>query len=196
MCVSRDEASGDPSNWAALAARLDGIRAAAKQRAVRVVVAVIQLGPDSPPLPDDRTAMLSRQAGAERACLVPCVIDPAGGNPTQRLGPVLHAQAAAFYAADAQRRLAAYSNANLPSVGLNLRAAFKMAALAEQRGDWAAAARLYREAYGYVPQVAVAGAAPLQRFLEVRTVAELINYRVSGFRGGIGIVLVRSVGPS
>jgi len=176
VIVSRDEACGDPSSWAALAARLDAVRSAAKRRAVPVVVALMTSATRGA-LPDDRSAMVARHAGTERGCIVTCDVDD-GPAAFQFLAPVVSTQASAFYAATAQRRMAAYAQNNLPSVDLNLRAAFKVAVLAEQRGDWEAAARLYREAYSYFPQVAVAGAAPLQRFLEVRAVAEVVNYRV------------------
>lgn len=177
ILVPRHQATGDPSSWATLVALLDAVRAVAKPAKTRVVVVVVQPGSASP-IPDDRVVMLARHSGAERGCVVPWT-PYEGVSGMQALGVLLQSQSAAYYALDAQRRLANYSQTGLSSVDKNLRAAFKLGALAEQRGDWAAASQLFKEAYGYVGQVSMTGAAPLQGFLEVRAVAEAVNHRVS-----------------
>ena len=177
ILVPRNQATGDPSSWATLVYLLDAVRAVTKPAKTRVVVVVVQPSKDATPIPDDRISMLARHSGADRGCVVPWTPED-GTSGMQILGALLQTQSAAYYAADAQRRLNSYSQIGLSSVDANLRAAFKMGALAEQRGDWAAAAQLFKEAYGYVGQVSMTGAVPLQRFLEVRAVAEAVNHRV------------------
>jgi hypothetical protein len=176
--VLQAKAAGDPSSWAALVAEIGALRVAAQARAVRIMVAVLREREHEGELPADRASMIARQAGIDASSVVS--LNPsADKEDLASLGQLIRAQAVAHYAAEAQRRLAKYSGTNLPSVDHNLKAAFKLAALAEARLEWTEAARLYGEAFQYVPQLAVAGAAPLQRFLEIRAVAELINYRVS-----------------
>jgi hypothetical protein len=184
VLVPRHHATGDPSAWATLAANLDAIRGLTKPTKIKVVIAVVQpttTGGDtsttsSTSLPDDRTTMLARHSGADRNC----VILYEGNNEAsmRSLGVLLQAQAAVFYSTNAQARLNSYSHNGLASVDANLRAAFKLGALAEVRGDWPGAVHLYKEAYGYVGQISMAGGAPLQRFLEVRTVAEVVHHRL------------------
>jgi len=184
VLVPRHHATGDPSSWAALASSLDAIRSLTKATNMRVVLAIVQPPGDTSPLPDDRTAMLARHSGADRSCVV-LYEDLSGSSgrdsvaSMRSLGVLLQAQAAIFYSTNAQTRLNSYSQDGLASVDANLRAAFKLGALAEMRGDWTGAVQLYKEAYGYVGQVSMAGGAPLQRFLEVRTVAEIVHHRVS-----------------
>jgi len=160
-----------------LATQLDAVKAAACARATRVLVLVLQR-PSAGPLPDDRVAMISKQAGVDRRS-VATFSPEAGVAALQALVALLREQAAQFYVADAQRRLNRYSSRTATSADANLRAAIKLAVLAEQGRDWEHAARLYRQAYSFVPQIGIAGAAPLQRFVEVRAVAELVHSRVS-----------------
>ena len=190
VLVPRQHATGDPSSWANLASSLDAVRSIAKPLKIRVIVAVTQPHGETTPLPDDRLAMLARHSGAERGCVVtfettsaPIGSSSAGSGSNEAamrsLAVLLQAQAAIFYSTNAQMRLNSYSQHGLASVDANLRAAYKLGALAEMRGDWPGAVQLYKEAYGYVGQVSMAGGAPLQRFLEVRTVAETVHHRVS-----------------
>lgn len=176
VLVERDAVVGDPSAWAWLVSQLDAVKAGVKNRGARVVVLVV-LPPGSADIPEDRMAMLCRQAGTERRCVL--TYNPSEGLPAlQVLGRVLQEQAAAFYSADAQRRLALHAHRNVSSLDLSLRAAFKLGALAEFRADWGAALRMYSEAYGYVPQLlAVPGATQLQRFAEIRAVAEQVHVK-------------------
>ena len=195
VVISRQQATGDPSAWANLVASLESIRTTTTTRSktkIRVVVVVVQpseqkkeneeKGASSPPLPEDRAAMVVRHSGAaDRSCLLTC--EPTNVASLQAVGVLLRAQATAFYAADAKRRLTLYSS--LSSVEESLAAAFKLGGLAEQRGDWVEAAQLYDEAYGYVMTIGGGGGggttAPpsIHRFLEVRAVAAVVNHRVS-----------------
>ncbi|EFN58956.1 hypothetical protein CHLNCDRAFT_137536 [Chlorella variabilis] len=205
MIVDCESVVGDPSAWAWLVSQLDAVKSAVKSRSTRIVVIIAQQGPAAGvggEVPEDRIAMICRQAGVDRRCVL--TFAPSQGLPAlQVVGKVLHEQAVLHYTADAQRRLAAHAHRNVPSTDLNLRTAFKacstsarvfllppatsllipataaLSTLAEFRGDWAGAVRLYREAYGYVPQVLAGSMGQPQRFAEVRTVAEYVHVKVA-----------------
>ncbi|PRW58338.1 hypothetical protein C2E21_2711 [Chlorella sorokiniana] len=176
LLVERESVVGDPSSWAWLVSQLDAVRVATKGRGARIVVIITQQA-GAAEVPEDRIAMICRQAGIERRCVLTHV--PSEGLPAlQVVGRVLAEQAALFYATDAQRRLTAHAHRNVPSPDLNLRTAFKLGALAEFRADWSSALRMYGEAYGYLPQILAAAGAQPQRFAEVRAVAEQVHVKL------------------
>eukprot|EP00887_Chlorella_sp_A99_P005191 scaffold1.g5191.t1 len=135
---------------------LDAVRSAAKGRSIRIVVVVVvpaATGSISE-LPEDRAGMICRQAGIDRRSVL--TYAPSEGLPAlQVIGRVLHEQAMQFYAADAQ-----------------------LGSLSEFRADWTGALRVYREAYAFLPQVMSSQSLPLQRFVEVKAVAEYIHIKI------------------
>ena len=201
VLLPRQQATGDPSSWAALASSLDSIKSTClinhTKTPIKVVVIVVQSGEagsaSAAPLPDDRAAMLMRHSGADnKQSIVAYNPQDAVGSSSsnnssirEAIGNLLRTQAALFYVADAKRRQAIYAHgaAGPPSLDKGIRFAFKLGALAELRGDWDTAVQLYREAYKKVEEaLATTGTQqqqnPCQRFLEIRAVAEVVNLRL------------------
>ena len=71
------------------------------------------------------------------------------------------------------------ATANSSSLEKSCSTAFKLGVFAEACGDWEQSSNLYDEAYRYVHKINIQEENPFQSYLEIRTVAELIYWRVS-----------------
>ncbi|KAK9904998.1 hypothetical protein WJX75_007420 [Coccomyxa subellipsoidea] len=174
----REAVTGDPSQWARVLAGLEAVRQATRPRGARVVLVIVH-PPGGPPsdLPEDRLAGLTRQASLDRRWVVNMGTGE-GEVGLRRLGRALYEAAGLFYADDARRRLAVHAERRNPSPAISARTAFKAAALAEFRADWATAVRTYQAAYTELLRVDPAGPLPLQRWAELSAVAELVHLKV------------------
>ena len=152
LLLERSAVDGDAAAWADAAASIDGVKTAAARRGAGLVLGVVGGGGagEAPPprLPDDRLAALARAAARPPTavvCFDPHETDNAG---VRRLGDALAAAAASHYKADADaRRAAAAARGGGGSDAASARLHLKLAALAEFRGDWRAAATAYAAAH-------------------------------------------------
>ncbi|KAK9807487.1 hypothetical protein WJX72_000478 [[Myrmecia] bisecta] len=175
--LERDAVVGDPTSWARVCAQLDTVRAATRSRGGRVVIVVVQ-GPGAGELPEERTSVLCRQAGIDRKCVSLLSLAEGDGS-LKRLGRILYEQAGLFYLDESRRLLSLHSERRAASPDLNCRMAFKAAALAEFRADWATAVKTYQTAYAEVQKLPYGGVPlPLQRWYEVTAVAEQVHVKV------------------
>lgn len=196
LTISREDAAGGPSAWASLVSTLSMLTAACKPRGIYIVIVVIAGNAGNADLPEDRAMMVCRQAGIERSRLLQCAListrsDIDGGlglsfrpEDRTRLKDVVSMEASRHYNADSQRRLA-NPDSSLPPLSDRLSRGIKLGALAEMRNDWESAERLYLAAYNLIPQAASSestddGDLPVQKFLELRALAQLITFRVMG----------------
>jgi hypothetical protein len=193
LAISREDAAGGPSAWASLVSTLSMLTASCKPRGIYVVIVVIAELVGNADLPEDRATMVCRQAGIERNRLLQCALiatqsELGGGTLSfrpedrRRLKDVVSMESSRHYTADSQRRLA-NSDSSLPPLSDRLSRGIKLGALAEMRNDWESAERLYLAAYNLIPQAAEGTGdcnSPVQMFLELRALAQLITFRVMG----------------
>ncbi|KAK9839808.1 hypothetical protein WJX81_003235 [Elliptochloris bilobata] len=178
LFLEREAAVGDPAAWTRILAALEAVRVATRPRGARTVIVVVQ-PPGEPPaeLPEERLGPICRQGGIERRWVVG--LSAAEGEAgLRRLARLLHEAAGAFYLDDARRRLAAHAERRAAPPELSACVAFKAAALAEFRADWATAVKTYQTAYAELCRAPRAGIAPLQRWAELCAVAELVHLKV------------------
>eukprot|EP00884_Botryococcus_braunii_P005388 jgi/Botrbrau1/14850/Bobra.0326s0004.1 len=169
--------AGDPNAWAGVCRNVDTVRGATRSRGIRLVVVLVQT-PEGGPITEDRLTALTRQAGIERKWVLG--LDPGEGDAgLKRLGRALYEAAGSFYLDDARRRLAIQGERRQTPPALAARSAFKAAALAEFRVDWATAVKTYQTAYAEVAKVGLLTASlPYQSWYELTSVAEQLHLKV------------------
>ncbi|XVF59909.1 hypothetical protein PTKIN_Ptkin07bG0313500 [Pterospermum kingtungense] len=98
-----------------------------------------------------------------------------------RLGATLAELATTFYRDEGRRIKSRIEKKTFSSFDLQVRYCFKVAVYAEFRRDWVEALRFYEDAYHALREMVATSTRlpPIQRLLEIRTVAEYLHFKIS-----------------
>ncbi|XP_022739671.1 trafficking protein particle complex subunit 11 [Durio zibethinus] len=175
-----DHVSGDPAQWVQVCSDLDELKAAIRPRNIKLLLLVVVGQSDE--ISEDRLLALRKRAEVDSKYLLLFNPDPSQlNNSLQRLGASFAELATTFYRDEGRRIKAPIEKKNLSSLDLQVRYCFKVAVYAEFRRDWVEALRFYEDAYHALREMVATSTRlpPIQRLLEIRTVAEHLHFKIS-----------------
>ncbi|XVE84807.1 hypothetical protein DITRI_Ditri17bG0042300 [Diplodiscus trichospermus] len=177
---SWDHVSGDPAQWVQVCSDLDELKAAIRPRNIQLLLLVLVSQSDD--ISEDRLLALRKRAEVDSKYLLLFNPDPSQlNNSLQRLGAVLAELATAFYRDEGRRIKGRIEKKTFSSPDLQVRYCFKVAVCAEFRRDWVEALRFYEDAYHALREMVGTSTRlpPIQRLLEIKTVAEYLHFKIS-----------------
>lgn len=177
---SWDHVSGDPAEWVQVCSDLDELKAAIRPRNIKLLLLVVVQQSDD--VSEDRLLALRKRAEVDSKYLLLFNPDPSQlNNFLQRLGATLVELATSFYRDEGRRIKARIEKKTFSSLDLQVRYCFKVAVYAEFRRDWVEALRFYEDAYHALREMVATSTRlpPIQRLLEIRTVAEHLHFKIS-----------------
>ncbi|XP_017969396.1 PREDICTED: trafficking protein particle complex subunit 11 [Theobroma cacao] len=176
---SWDQVSGDPAQWGQVCSDLDELKAAIRPRNIKLLVLVLL---QSEEISEDRLLALRKRAEVDSKFLLLFNPDPSQlNNSLQRLGAALSELATTFYRDEGRRIKARIEKKTFSSLDHQVRYCFKVAVHAEFRRDWVEALRFYEDAFHALREMVATSTRlpPIQRLLEIKTVAEHLHFKIS-----------------
>lgn len=175
-------AAGDPTSWAAFAHASNHLRRVLRDRHTRIVIAVLE-GNVSNELPPDRANMIARESGIDPRNIVVLQVEASKLTlkSLESLTSHVCAQLDTYFTRVSESVLSKHKEktGHESSFIVNARTAIKLAAVLEASDNWVRSVSLYDEALQYLLQIPLTGDFPIQLFIEIRTIAELVHTRVS-----------------
>ncbi|VFQ75527.1 unnamed protein product [Cuscuta campestris] len=175
--------SGDPAQWLQVCTDLENLKAAIRGRNSKLVVVVVSHSKSKDELSEDRMVALRKRAELDPKHLIVFVPDEPSRlqHSLKRLGSTFAELANGYYKDEGRRIKTRLERRNYPSVELNIRYCFKVAVYAEFRRDWGEALRMYEDAYHVLREMVATSTRlpPIQRLVEIKTVAEQLNFKIS-----------------
>ncbi|XP_010029555.2 trafficking protein particle complex subunit 11 [Eucalyptus grandis] len=177
-----DRVSGDPAQWLQVCSELEGLKAAARPRNVKLVVIVVQSS-SADEINEDRMIALRKRAEVDSKYLVTYTPSDALEltQSLNRLANTVVELANTYYRDEGRRIKTRVEKKSFSSIELNIRYCFKVAVYAEFRRDWVEALRFYEEAYRVLREMIGTSTRlpPIQRLVEIKHVAEQLHFKVS-----------------
>ncbi|KAF5204600.1 Trafficking protein particle complex subunit [Thalictrum thalictroides] len=156
-------------------------RVVARGRNAKTVVVVVQ-STESDEVSEDRIIALRKRAEVDSKYLLNFVSDASQLKESlNRLGSTFAELANTYYREEGKRIKARMEKKNTNSLELIIRYCFKVAVYAEFRRDWVEALKFYEEAYHTLREMIGVSTRlpPIQRLIEIKTVAEQLCFKVS-----------------
>ncbi|KAJ0040188.1 hypothetical protein Pint_28761 [Pistacia integerrima] len=180
---SSDQVSGDPTQWLQVCSDLDNLKAVIRPRNIKFLVVIIVKDGDD--INEDRFIALRKRAELDAKYIL--TFNP---NDASQLRHSLNRHATPlpffylfiFYFKDEGKRIKTrVEKKSINSIDFNIRHCFKAAVYAEFRRDWAEALRLYEDAYHILREMIGTSTRlpPIQRLVEIKTVAEQLHFKIS-----------------
>ncbi|RAL46440.1 hypothetical protein DM860_004719 [Cuscuta australis] len=175
--------SRDPAQWLQVCTDLENLKAAIRGRNSKLVVVVVSHSKSKDELSEDRMVALRKRAELDPKHLIVFVPDEPSRlqHSLKRLGSTFAELANGYYKDEGRRIKTRLERRNYPSVELNIRYCFKVAVYAEFRRDWGEALRMYEDAYHVLREMVATSTRlpPIQRLVEIKTVTEQLNFKIS-----------------
>ncbi|KAJ8643617.1 hypothetical protein MRB53_005365 [Persea americana] len=181
-----DQVSGDPAQWAHVCNDLDNLKAEIRGRNIKLVVVLVQSSLKDE-VSEDRMIALRKRAEIDSKYLVVFDVvfdqnDPSEiGQSLNRLASIFAELSNAYYREEGRRIKTRIERKSFSSIELNIRYCFKVAVYAEFRRDWVEALRFYEDAYHALREMIGMSTRlpPIQRLVEIKSVAEQLHFKVS-----------------
>ncbi|KAM7256556.1 hypothetical protein ACFE04_012297 [Oxalis oulophora] len=181
--------SGDPDTWQQLCSDLDYLKPLLRHSNAKLLLILIHdqsnHDHDDDVITEDRLLALRKRAELDSKFIF--VFNPNQQQEQQRqqsltrLADLLAELANTYYRDEARRIKTRLDKRNLTSPDLTIRYCIKVAVYAEFRRDWAEALRFYEDAYHVLREMigTATRLPPIQRLVEIKTVAELLHFKIS-----------------
>ncbi|XP_027078431.1 uncharacterized protein [Coffea arabica] len=180
---SSDHISGDPAQWLQVCTDLENLKGVTKGRNIKLIVVVVTQSSSRDEISEDRMIALRKRAEVDSKYIITFVPDDPGElkQSLTRLRSTLGELANTYYREEGRRVKTRIDRKSSISIELHIRYCFKVGVYAEFRRDWAEALRLYDEAYHSVREMVGASTrlSPILRLVEIKTVAEQLNFKIS-----------------
>ncbi|KAL5707268.1 hypothetical protein ACHQM5_025336 [Ranunculus cassubicifolius] len=173
--------SGDPTQWLQVCTDLENLKAVARGRNTKLVVVVVQ-PTDMDEVSEDRMVALRKRAEVDSKYLLNFVTDASKiKDSLNRLGSTFAELSNTYYRDEGKRIKSRIEKKNTSLLELTIRYCFKVAVYAEFRRDWVEALKFYEEAYHTLREMTgvTTRLPPIQRLIEIKTVAEQLYFKVS-----------------
>nr|GMC65948.1 trafficking protein particle complex subunit 11 isoform X1 [Ipomoea batatas] len=175
-----DHVTGDPAQWLQVCTDLENLKAVMRGRNSKLVVVVVAQSNAKDEVSEDRMIALRKRAELDSKHLIIFVPnEPSELNQSlNRLGTTFAELANGYYRDEGRKIKARIERRNLE---LNIRYCFKVAVYAEFRRDWGEALRMYDDAYHVLREMVGTSTRlpPIQRLVEIKSVAEQLNFKIS-----------------
>ncbi|PSS36604.1 Trafficking protein particle complex subunit like [Actinidia chinensis var. chinensis] len=178
-----DHVSGDPAQWLQVCTDLENLKAVIRGRNIKLVLVVVVESTSKEDISEDRMIALRKRAEVDSKYLI--VFEPKNVLEQQqslnRLGSTFAELANIYYRDEGRKVKTRLERKSISSVELSIRYCFKVAVYAEFRRDWVEALRLYEDAYHTLRETIGTSTRlpPIQRLVEIKTVAEQLNFKIS-----------------
>ncbi|KAI3938082.1 hypothetical protein MKW98_018638 [Papaver atlanticum] len=177
-----DHVFGDPTQWLQVCTDLDNLKAAVRARNIKLIVVIVQSSVKDEASEDRMTALRKRAEIDSKYLLIFAQNDSSELKESlNRLGSIFAELANTYYRDEGRRIKTRIEKKNINFMELNVRYCFKVAVYAEFRRDWVEALRFYEEAYHTLREMIGVSTRlpPIQRLVEIKTVAEQLHFKVS-----------------
>ncbi|CAH9143057.1 unnamed protein product [Cuscuta epithymum] len=179
-----DHISGDPAQWLQVCTDLENLKAVIRGRNSKlVVVVVVSHSKSKDELSEDRMTSLRKRAELDSKHLIIFVPDEPSElhQSLNRLTSAFAELANGYYKDEGRRIKTRLEKKNFTSTELNIQYCFKVAVYAEFRRDWGEALRMYEDAYHVLREMVATSTRlpPIQRLVEIKSVAEQLNFKIS-----------------
>ncbi|TXG59253.1 hypothetical protein EZV62_013826 [Acer yangbiense] len=187
---SSDQVSGDPTQWLQVCSDLDNLKAVLRPRNIKLVVVVIFQSSSKDDINEDRYLALRKRAEVDTKYLLNFNFND-DTELKQSLtrhalyfcffGSTFAELASTYYREEGRRIKTRIEKKSYSSIDFNIRYCFKVAVFAEFRRDWVEALRSYEDAYHTVREMIGTSTRlpPIQRLVEIKTVAEQLHFKIS-----------------
>lgn len=183
VLLSRDEVYGDPAQWLQVCTNLDNIKNVIRGRNTKLVIVIVQPTLLSGDAVEDRLMALRKRAEVDAKYFLSFISQEPSEQKRSlaRLGSILGELATMFYKEEGRRIRLRLEKRTFSSIELGVRYNFKVAVYAEFRRDWVEALKFYEAAYTLLQEVVPIELQPIQRLVELKSVAEQLHFKVSTF---------------
>ncbi|GBG77674.1 hypothetical protein CBR_g24120 [Chara braunii] len=171
---------GDGTQWMSVCSQFDSIRASlSRGRPTKLVVCIVQHVPGV--VNEERAIALKKRGDLDpRCCMLFVTHDQVDlKRSLSRFASVVSDLARQYYGEEGRRIKTRLERKTYSSPELTVRYNFKVAVYCEFRRDWMAAVKYYTNAYSALMEVmgAPLDLQPVQRMMELKMVAELLNMK-------------------
>ncbi|KAK4791665.1 hypothetical protein SAY86_032078 [Trapa natans] len=181
------DVSGGPTQWLQVCSDLENLKAAIRPRNVKLVVVVVLQSSSAELHADgnneDRMIALKKRAEVDSKYLLMYTPNDVSElkQSLDRLGNVFSELASAHYREEGRRIRTKVEKRGYNFPELHMRYCFKVAIYAEFRRDWNEALKFYEEAYRILRQMVGTKTRlpPIQRIVEINSVAEQLQFKIS-----------------
>ncbi|CAA6661611.1 unnamed protein product [Spirodela intermedia] len=185
---SSDGVTGDPAQWLQVCTILK--TAVVRGRNIKLVVVIVQSSLRDEVSDDHMTALKKRGEIDSKYITTFLLSDTLEKRKSlQRLAAMFAELSNTYYREEGRRIKTRIEKKSWNCAELHIRYCFKVAVFAEFRRDWAEALRFYNDAYGGLHETDCSSfmsrcwgtnkIAPIQRLVEIKTVAEYLHFKVS-----------------
>ncbi|CAA7397987.1 unnamed protein product [Spirodela intermedia] len=179
---SSDGVTGDPAQWLQVCTDLENVKAVVRGRNIKLVVVIVQSSLRDEVSDDHMTALKKRGEIDSKYITTFLLSDTLEKRKSlQRLAAMFAELSNTYYREEGRRIKTRIEKKSWNCAELHIRYCFKVAVFAEFRRDWAEALRFYNDAYGGLHEMfgAPTKLQPIQRLVEIKTVAEYLHFKVS-----------------
>ncbi|PIN18622.1 hypothetical protein CDL12_08701 [Handroanthus impetiginosus] len=180
---SSHDVSGDPAQWLQVCNDLENLKATIRGRNIKLVVVVVSQAGHKDDTSEDRMIALRKRAEVDLKNLIIFVPDDQLElkQSLSRLGTAFADLANAYYRDEGRRVKVRLEKKSFSSMELNVRYCFKVAIYAEFRRDWLEALKFYEDSYHALREMVGTSTRmpPIQRLVEIKTVAEQLHFKMS-----------------
>eukprot|EP00250_Pteridium_aquilinum_P016026 c22902_g1_i1 orf=394-4026(-) len=183
VLLGRDEVYGDPAQWLQVCTHLDNIKNVLRGRNTKLVIVIVQPTLLSGDVVEERMMTLRKRAEVDAKYFLTFISQESSElkRSLARLGNILGELMTLFYKEEGRRMKLRLEKKLFSSTELSVRYNFKVAVYAEFRRDWVEALKYYESAYTLLQEVVTTPMElqPVQRLVELKTVAEQLHFKVS-----------------
>ncbi|XP_078438655.1 trafficking protein particle complex subunit-like protein [Wolffia australiana] len=178
-----DAVTGDPAQWLKVCTDLDGVKAAIRGRDAKLVVVIVRSSARDEVSEDQLTTLRKRAEIDSKFVITMVQSDFAVGRSKslQRLGSLFAELANAYYREEGRKIKTRIDKKSFSCSEFHIRYCFKAAVFAEFRREWAEALKCYTDAYTALYEMVGSPSRlpPIQRLVEMKTIAEQLHFKVS-----------------